>query len=67
MISKYDKLKYWRKVKSRSCHKCSRCSAWIEPTELYYRETLGLVNPPPKTVLNAMCAGCHAVYVQSGA
>jgi len=39
-MSKYNSLKYLKKTKSRTFHKCFKCDKDIKPKEYYYKETI---------------------------
>jgi len=39
-MSKYDSLKYLKRTKSRTFHKCSNCDKEINPGDIYYKETI---------------------------
>ncbi len=58
VMSKYDSLKYWAKVKARTIHKYHRCARIIKAGDLYYREKIDFVNPPPGYVFAELCQQC---------
>jgi uncharacterized protein with PIN domain len=39
-MSKYNSLKYLKKTKSRTFHKCSNCGKEINLGDFYYKETI---------------------------
>jgi hypothetical protein len=58
MMSKYDSLKYWAKVKARTSHNCEKCGAIINKGDLYYKEKIDYGNPPPGFHFGELCEKC---------
>lgn len=57
-MSKYEGLKYWSRVKARVPHRCQRCGAQIGRGELYYKEKIDFVRPPPGLMFDELCEKC---------
>lgn len=57
-MGKYEGLKYWAKVKARVPHRCQKCGAAISKGEVYYKEKIDFVKPPPSLALGELCEGC---------
>ena len=58
IMSKYDNLKYWAKVRARIPHKCQKCRATINKGDLYYKEKIDFGNPPPGFYFGELCEKC---------
>ena len=57
-MSKYDALKFLKETKARIPHACNYCGKEIKKGEIYYRESIGMVNAPG-IELSKFCNDCH--------
>ena len=56
--SKYETALELKWRCARKPWKCYACEQEINPGDYYYRQSLGLINKPPRVYLNAFCAEC---------
>ena len=57
-MGKYEDAKFLVKRKARKEWACSKCGEKIAIGQLYYRESLGLIDKGPHIVLQAYCNDC---------
>jgi hypothetical protein len=58
MVSKYNSLKFLKETKARVLHFCDNCDQEIQKGEIYYRESIGMVNAPG-IKLKKYCNNCN--------
>ena len=56
--SKYQTALELKWQRARKHWKCYACGQEINPGDYYYRQSLGLINKPPRVTLNTFCAEC---------
>lgn len=45
-MSKYESAKFLKENKTRNLYSCEKCNAEIKIGEIYYRESIGMINAP---------------------
>jgi len=61
IVSKYNRLKFLKETKARVLHFCDNCDQEIKKGEIYYRESIGMVNAP-SIKLREFCKKCYEKY-----
>ena len=56
--SKYEAALQLKWTRARKTWKCHACGREINPGDYYHRQSLGLINKPPRMRLNAFCSRC---------
>lgn len=57
-MSKYDALKFFKATKARILHVCVNCGQEIKKGDIYYRETIEMVNAPGVKLME-FCSKCY--------
>ena len=57
--SKYENAIVLKLTRANKLQKCCSCDKGIVPGDKYYRQSLGLLNRPPRVKLSSFCLSCQ--------